>query len=162
LRRANSGIVRGRRFMRGLELRLALFEEGAHAFAAILRLETLELLVHFVLESLDQFVALVAVENLLDGLNGDVRTISEFAGQRPCSGVELRGRNNPIDDAKIQRRFRVDHFAGIKQFGGFGRPNNLWKEIRAPVVRKEADVDEVLAEGGGVGSDAQISRERDV
>src|SRR6476660_1645272 len=55
--------------VRCVELGFALFEEGADALATVFRPETLHLLLDFGLEGLLQRVALVAEQDVLDGLN---------------------------------------------------------------------------------------------
>ena len=66
-----------------VELGFALLEEGADTFAAVFRLEALHLLLDFGFEGLLQRVALVGKQDVLDGLNGEMRTVGKLPRERP-------------------------------------------------------------------------------
>lgn len=108
-----------------MEIGGALFEEGANAFLAILRMKTLELVLDFPFEGFDKSVLIAPEEGLLHGADSDLRADGNFMGQGAGFGFELIGRDNVIDDAEAMGGFRVDHVAEVEQLRGDGWADEL-------------------------------------
>src|ERR1700756_975207 len=112
-----------------LKLGCALFRESADAFEAIVRMETLELGLHFTLQSFHQGIFFAREDILFDGTDGELRSLGDFFGKRSHPGFELVGGKEVIEDAQTMRGLRVDHFAEIEHFRGDRWAHNLRQKV---------------------------------
>ena len=101
-------------------------------------------------------------DGLLDGANGELRTIGDFFGEGRHLGFELVGGKQVIDDAEAMGRGSVNHIAGIKHFRGDRWANELRQKVGAAVIREQTDFGEILAEDGAVHREADIGSERKI
>src|SRR2546429_6477140 len=108
----------------------SLFKECADSFATILREITANLFLDLLSQRQSQFFTLARKQSFLDGADRERRALGNFLRERVHFGFELGGRDNLIHDSQLQRRFCVDHVAGIKELGGPCRADELRSEER--------------------------------
>src|SRR5713101_9095195 len=106
-----------------LKLGRPLVEKRVNSLAAVFRHETTNLFANFIVESLREFFSFTGKKSLLYRANRQRWTLSDLLRKCFHRAFELRGRNNQIDDAKRERRLRINHVTGVKKFSGFRWPD---------------------------------------
>src|SRR5712692_11813615 len=145
-----------------LKLRRPLVEKRANPLAAVFRHETANLFANFIVESLRELFSLTSKKSLLYRANRQRWTLSDLLCKCLNRGFELRGRNDLIDDAKRERRLRINHVTGVEKFSSFRRPDQLRQEIRPAIVGIQSDLCKILAEGRFLRRNANVRSQSNV
>src|ERR1700739_1712768 len=136
-----------------------LFEKRANALLAVMRMEALQLMLDFLVQSGDKRFLIVCENGLFYGANGNLRPNRYLCRQALCFGAQPVRGENVIDDAEAQRRFRVDHIPSVEKFRGLSRADKLRQKVRAAIIREQTNLGKILPEHSIFRGNADIRRE---
>src|SRR5690554_5877474 len=139
------------------ELRPALVQERAGALAHVVGGEDQAELSGLELQALVDAGLAADVDAVQDAAQGQRRGGGQLPGQLHRGLLQLRRRQDLVDDAELERAGGVDRRPGQAQLQGGGASGQPQQALGAAETRDQAEVDFRLAQLRGVGGQAQVA-----